>query len=85
MANRADRNSYRTMKIEPCTVVDCPACGKLMRLTYVLPAFGSDPEICAFRCDDCGEVRTVTAEIAVTRTASVAVLAVFMPGSKPLD
>jgi hypothetical protein len=59
-------NKLLAMKIVVCPVVDCPACGKLMRLAYVVPAFAAHAEIRSFKCDSCGEVRTTEIEAAVS-------------------
>jgi C4-type Zn-finger protein len=32
----------------------CPACGQPMRLTLVIPRFGSFPELQTYECKSCG-------------------------------
>src|SRR5579872_3090658 len=56
-----------SMKIVFQVVVDCPACGKLMRLANVVPAFAGHAEIRSYKCDSCGEVRATEVEVGTLR------------------
>jgi hypothetical protein len=38
---------------------DCDICGHRMRTAYVLPKLGPHKELRSFKCDNCGDVRTV--------------------------
>jgi hypothetical protein len=40
--------------------LDCHVCGKAMRLANVVPKLGPHPALHSFKCDNCGEVRTIT-------------------------
>lgn len=33
----------------------CPCCGRLMRLTHIIPGIGAMPELHSYYCDRCGE------------------------------
>jgi hypothetical protein len=62
------------MKIASLLVVDCPACGKLMRPAQIVPALMAHAEIRSFRCDFCGEVRTTDGETATLIEVSTVAL-----------
>src|SRR5690242_9077917 len=55
------------MRLVMLVVVDCPACGKLMRLATVVPAFADHAEIRSYKCVSCGEVRATEIDVATRR------------------
>jgi hypothetical protein len=67
------------MQIAVHPVVDCPACGKLMQLTTVVPTFAGHPEIHSWRCDSCGEVRATEVEV-----GTLCERPIVLPESRPI-
>ncbi len=61
------------MKLVMLVVVDCPACGKLMRLATVVPAFADHAEIRSYRCDSCGEVRATEIDVTTLRERPITI------------
>jgi C4-type Zn-finger protein len=59
------------MQIISSIVVDCPVCGRLMRLIGAVPALGPITERRSYRCETCGELRATTIDPTSRRETQV--------------